>query len=74
MDPANYGSIPDALGVRYMHGGDWSHGSGQLHSCVVAFPITVEVALMINSGPGPNPYPFQCPLLHNAYDNAWVAN
>jgi hypothetical protein len=72
MDPANYGFIDGAFGVYSMHGGDWMHGPGQLHACVIAFPIKVEAALVINSERGAMPY--QCDLLETAFDNAWVAN
>ena len=73
MDPANYGWIDDlALGANYVHGGDWFHDDGELHSCVIAFPIQVEVSLVINSARGFAPY--QCDLLETAFDNAWVAD
>jgi len=72
MDPANYSFIGGTFGVYSMHGGDWFHSSEELHSCVVAFPITVEAALVINSARGAMPY--QCTLLQSAFDNAWVAN
>ncbi len=72
MDPANYGFIGGAFGVYHMHGGDWRHSNEELHSCVVAFPIQVEVALVINSARGAIPY--QCSLLQSAFDDAWVAN
>jgi CubicO group peptidase (beta-lactamase class C family) len=72
MDPANYSFITGAFGVYSMHGGDWFHSGRELHSCVVAFPITVEAALVINSARGAMPY--QCDLLRSAFDNAWVAN
>ena len=71
MDPANYSFTSGTYGTYYMHGGDWSHGSGELHSCVAAFPITVEVGLVINSERGD--FPYQCSLLKNAFENAWVA-
>jgi hypothetical protein len=71
MDPANgYGQPNGDFGVYYTHGGDWYHGPGQLHSCVMAFPIVVEAALLINSERGAIPY--QCSLLRDAFDNAWV--
>ena len=70
MDPANYGFIGGTFGVYSMHGGDWFHSPGELHSCVVAFPIQVEVGLVINSERGAMPY--QCSLLQSAFDDAWV--
>ena len=72
MDPANYGFIGGTFGVYSMHGGDWFHSSGDLHACVVAFPIQVEVGLVINSGLGGGSY--QCAVLQTAFDNAWVQN
>jgi CubicO group peptidase (beta-lactamase class C family) len=72
MDPANYGFIGGTYGVYSMHGGDWFHGAGELHSCVVAFPIRAEVGLVINSERGAMSY--QCALLQTAFDNAWVAS
>lgn len=71
-DPKNYSWGDGAFGVYYVHGGDWMHGSGQLHACVAAFPIKVEAALVINSERGAIPY--QCELLETAFDNAWVGN
>jgi hypothetical protein len=38
----------------------------------MAFPIVVEASLLINSVGGS--YPYQCTVLRNAFDNAWVAN
>lgn len=72
MDPANYGWIGGAYGTYLMHGGDWGHSPGELHACAVAFPIQVEVGLVINSERGAIPY--QCILLQNAFEDAWVAN
>ena len=37
---------------------------------MVAFPIVVEAALLINSDRGAISY--QCELLKDAFDNAWV--
>lgn len=73
MNPSDgYNSPNGAFGVYLTHGGDWIHNAGELHSCVMAFPISVEVSLLINSERGNIPY--QCNLLRNAFDNAWVAN
>lgn len=71
MDPANYGSPSGAFGVYPMHGGDWNHGAGEAHACAVAFPIKVEVGLVINSERGAIPH--QCTVLRDAFDQAWVA-
>ncbi len=71
MNPANgYGSPNGEFGVYYTHGGDWYHGSGQLHSCFMIFPIVVEASLLINSERGAMAY--QCDVLRDAFDNAWV--
>ena len=70
MDPADWSVVTGDFGVYQMHGGDWYHGAGELHSCVVAFPIVVEAALLINSERGAIPY--QCSVLRDAFDNAWV--
>ncbi len=71
MDPTDWSYPTGAFGVYQMHGGDWNHNpGGELHSCVVAFPIVVEAALLINSQRGAISY--QCQLLRDAFDNAWV--
>jgi hypothetical protein len=70
MDPEVWSMVTGDFGVYQMHGGDWYHGAGELHSCVVAFPIVVEAALLINSERGEIPY--QCSVLREAFDNAWV--
>ena len=70
MDPEDWDMVTGAFGVYQMHGGDWDHGAGHLNSCVVAFPIVVEAALLINSNKGAIPY--QCEVLRNAFDNAWI--
>jgi hypothetical protein len=70
MDPEDWSMVTGDFGVYQMHGGDWNHGAGELHSCVVAFPIVVEAALLINSERGAIPY--QCSVLRDAFDNAWV--
>lgn len=71
MNPANGYSSPNGdLGVYFTHGGDWYHGSGQLHSCFMIFPIVVEASLLINSERGAMAY--QCDVLRDAFDNAWV--
>jgi len=70
MDPEDWSMVTGDFGVYQMHGGDWYHGAGELHSCVVAFPIVVEAALLINSERGAIPY--QCSVLRDAFDNAWV--
>ena len=71
MNPADgYSSANGAFGTYFTHGGDWYHGSGQLHSCFMNFPIVVEAALLINSERGAMSY--QCTVLRDAFDNAWV--
>ena len=72
MNPANgYSSPNGAFGTYFTHGGDWYHGSGQLHSCFMSFPIVVEAALLINSERGAS-MAYQCNVLRDAFDNAWV--
>jgi len=73
MDPLNYGWIGGDFGTYYMHGGDWFHSSGEAHTCAVAFPIQVQVGLVINSERGAA-MPYQCVVLQDAFDDAWVAN
>lgn len=41
--------------------------------CVIAFPIAVEAALVINSARG-GAMPYQCVVLQSAFDDAWVAH
>jgi hypothetical protein len=72
MDPANgYGSAVGVFGTYHAHGGDWYHGPGEAHTCVMKFPIHVEVALVINSERGFDGY--QCSVLRDAFDDAWIA-
>ncbi|HEU5135760.1 MAG TPA: serine hydrolase [Steroidobacteraceae bacterium] len=76
MDPQDWSHPTGAFGVYQMHGGDWAKNpagpnpGGALHTCVVAFPIVVEAALVMNSDRGDIDY--QCRLLRDAFDNAWV--
>lgn len=83
MEPARYGFAQGQFGVYHTHGGDWDHsggsGNGGLDACVMVFPINVEASVLINSsrknfGVG---YPnggYQCTVIKNAFENAWVAN
>ncbi len=83
MDPARYGFAQGQFGVYHTHGGDWDHsggsGNGGLDACVMVFPINVEASVLVNSsrknlGVG---YPnggYQCTVIKNAFENAWVAN
>mmetsp|Transcript_25602 Transcript_25602/g.75544 ORF Transcript_25602/g.75544 Transcript_25602/m.75544 type:complete len:680 (-) Transcript_25602:874-2913(-) len=73
MDPGNYGWIRDAFGTYYMHGGDWFHGTGEAHACAVAFPIRLQVGLVINSARRAD-MDYQCDLLQKAFEDAWVEN
>jgi CubicO group peptidase (beta-lactamase class C family) len=73
MAPANYGWVVGDLGTYHMHGGDWFHGEGEAHACAVSFPIQVQVGLVINSERGGS-MPYQCILLRDAFDDAWVSN
>ena len=75
MDPADYNislanAVNGSFGVNYMHGGDWGHSGDELHACAVAFPIKLEVGLIINSEIGNAPY--QCIILADAFEGAWV--
>ncbi len=65
-----YSYASGAFGTYYGHGGDWNHGAGELHACALAFPISVQASLLINSERGNIPY--QCQVLADAFDNAWV--
>jgi hypothetical protein len=71
-DPASYSWTTGSFGVYHSHGGDWFHGAGELHSAAMAFPIVVEASLLINSDFGAPLY--QCRILRDAFDNAWVPN
>eukprot|EP00039_Didymoeca_costata_P008900 m.118459 g.118459 ORF g.118459 m.118459 type:complete len:911 (+) comp14277_c1_seq21:245-2977(+) len=71
MDPVDWGWVDAFGGVPYVHGGDWFNGPNEQHGCVVAFPNRVEVSLLINSARG-SIGGYQCIVLQNAYDNAWV--
>ena len=71
-DPVRRSYATGDFGTYYMHGGDWNHGGRQVHACGAAFPIPVEVGLIINSALGAMPY--QCNVLGDAFDNAWVAS
>lgn len=75
MDPADWSWPAGVFGTTLMHGGDWSHSAGSLDTCIAAFPITVEAAIVINSGLVVGSYPdggYQCGVLQQAFDNAWV--
>jgi CubicO group peptidase (beta-lactamase class C family) len=63
-------SASGEFGAYYYHAGDWRHGEGELHACVMAFPIVLEAALLINSERGA--FSSQCALLRAAFENAWV--
>ncbi|MEM7719978.1 MAG: serine hydrolase [Pseudomonadota bacterium] len=74
-DPANgFTFATGAFGVYYMHGGDWFGSFGEMHTCAAAFPIQLEVGLIINSATGGLGGDYQCTLLKDAFENAWVAN
>jgi len=70
-NPVNRGYASGAYGNYYGHGGDWFHGAGEAHTCVLAFPIRLEVGLVINSEYHSS-MPYQCDLLKEAFENAWV--
>lgn len=75
MDPENPYPWGDGgpFGAYRNHGGDWGFNPAPkrgLDSCVMNFPIVVQASLIINSVGGA--YPYQCQVLRNAYDAAWV--
>ncbi len=83
MDPARYSFAQGTFGVYHTHGGDWDHsggsGNGGLDACVMVFPINVEASVLINSsrknlGVGYPNGSYQCGVIKNAFENAWVAN
>ena len=55
-------------GTYYGHGGQWNPG---MQSCVMMFPIAVDVAITVNSIGGS--YPSPCTVARIAFDDAWVA-
>ena len=71
LDPTQFTWSTGAFGLYHNHGGDWFHSPGEAHTCMMKFPIQVEVSLVINSERGFSPH--QCRILRNAFDNAWVA-
>lgn len=75
MDPADWPWPAGVFGTTLMHGGDWSHSSGSLDTCIAAFPITLEAAIVVNSSTASGNYPngsYQCGVLQQAFDDAWV--
>lgn len=75
MDPADWPWPAGVFGTTLMHGGDWSHSTGSLDACIAAFPITIEAAIVVNSSTASDNYPnggYQCGVLQQAFDNAWV--
>jgi hypothetical protein len=81
LPPNRFGWGEGVFGEYFNHGGDWRKasqgGSGRLGTCVMAFPIGIEVALVINSGPGSGGYLgglHQCSVLKWVYEQSWVAS
>lgn len=70
-DPARWSWSSGVFGIYYNHGGDWGHNGDELHACAMAFPISVETGLIVNSKLGPGAA-YQCTILKNAFENAWV--
>jgi hypothetical protein len=60
----------DANPTVYYNLRDGYHDPGDAHTCVMKFPIHVEVALAINSELGFASY--QCSVLRDALDQAWT--
>jgi hypothetical protein len=58
------------FGTYHSHGGTWDNTSGEARTCIMKFPIKVEVALVINSERNFNEH--QCTVLKNAFETAWV--
>lgn len=54
-------------GTYHSHGGTWLAG---MQSCVMMFPIPVDVAITVNSIGGN--YPAPCTVARNAFDDAWI--
>ena len=76
MSPLDYAWPAGVFGTTLMHGGDWTHlPTGALDTCIAAFPITVEAAIVINSTTANGSYPaggYQCGVLQQAFEAAWV--
>lgn len=75
MDPADWSWPSGTFGTTLMHGGDWSTSSGLIDTCIAAFPITIEAAIVINSSTASGNYPnggYQCGVLQQAFESAWV--
>lgn len=77
FDPANgYFWGNGGMGLYHNHGGDWTSGIKGLDSCVMIFPNGITASLLINSiggnYGGANLY--QCEVLRNAFDAAWMPN
>jgi hypothetical protein len=75
FDPANgYFWGNGGLGVYHNHGGDWEAGIKGVDTCVMLFPNGVTATLLINSigGDYGGTDLYQCALLRDAFDDAWV--
>jgi len=44
----------------------------EIHGCIMKFPIEVEAVLLVNSSNSGIGWGSHCPILQNAFDNAWV--
>ncbi|MCA9185166.1 MAG: serine hydrolase [Planctomycetales bacterium] len=65
-NPKDWGWSEGVFGTYYNHGGDLA----QLNSCIMSFPNTAQVSLLINSDFAAG-LPYQCVQLKDAYENAW---
>jgi len=71
LDPTEFGWSTGTFGLYHNHGGDWFHTPGEAHTCIMKFPINVEVSVAMNSER--NFVRHQCTILRDAFDASWVA-
>lgn len=69
-DPSQRSYATGAFGTYHSHAGDWTRPTGEAHTCIMKFPINVEVSLVINSQRGFSGS--QCTVLRNAFDASWI--
>jgi hypothetical protein len=69
-------STKGVYGTYLVHGGDLYDPDGdpsrEMHGCAMQFPIQVEAVVLINSSTTLSQY--QCTMLREAFENAWVAH
>ena len=76
-DPEEYSWTNGQHGIYRSHGGDLFYNPSPrrgMDSCIMSFPLGVQVALLINSNGGNygGNSSYQCTVLRDAYDNAWM--